>query len=115
MDGNRVFMATHDGKVWVYDDSTAITATHDLESNINLPTAIPNPATTEVAFSDMSGQPYSWREIWIYNSIGGEVMHQTSWVANTPSVKIEGLPPGMYFTILREPDNDLQRTTFIKF
>ena len=115
VDGNRVFMATQDGKVWVYDDSTAITATHDLESNINLPTAIPNPTTTEVAFSDMSGQPYSWREIWIYNSIGGKVMHQTSLVANTPSVKIEGLPPGMYFTILREPDNDLQRTTFIKF
>lgn len=115
VDGNRVFMATHDGKVWVYEDSTTITAIHDVEKNPNLLTVIPNPATTEVTFSYVDGYQYAWKEIWIYNSIGEVEIHQTSYVGNRPSIGIERLTRGIYLSVSLGTDNDVHRVSFIKF
>lgn len=47
VDGNRVFMATHLGEVWVYEATTGI-ASDKTVSTVGL---IPNPASTEVCMS----------------------------------------------------------------
>lgn len=114
VDGNRVFMATHDGKVWMYDDGmtqTRYPVSPDLEGML---TAIPNPATTSISFKDLTGQVFNWREIFITNTLGNEPSLVIRNVEPSLPVRIEDLAPGCYLVSIRGIDDLLYYSRFIK-
>lgn len=88
VDGNTVFFATHDGKIWKYDASTT-TSNHQpiIENNIK---TFPNPARQKLYFETQ----LEHNMISIYSPNASLV--QTSTITNQ-QIDISYLPNGLYF------------------
>ena len=114
VDGNRVFMATHDGKVWMYDDG--MTSTADLVSGRedNSFVVYPNPASSSIAFVDRGGHTISGREVYVYNAMGEVVLQPGKDGAYVSQIMIEDLAAGYYFVCLRGDDKLLRFSGFCK-
>ncbi|MCI1267383.1 MAG: T9SS type A sorting domain-containing protein [Saprospiraceae bacterium] len=88
VDGNTVFFATHDGKIWKYESSTTTSIHHQtIENNIKI---FPNPASTKLYFDNQ----FEHKMISIYNSNGSLV--QTSTITNQ-QIDMSTLPNGLYY------------------
>lgn len=88
VDGNMVYFATHDGKIWRYDASTT-TSNHQpiIENNIK---TFPNPARQKLFFEPQ----LEHQIISIYHSNGSLV--QTSTITNQ-QIDMSTLPNGLYY------------------
>ncbi len=114
VDGNRVFMATHDGMVWMYDDG--MTSAVDQQSGreyISL-MVYPNPASSIVALVDGLGRLVSGLEMNLFNAMGEMVLHQGADGAYFSQIMIEGLSPGYYFACVKDKDGLLRYSRFCK-
>ena len=114
VDGNRVFMATHDGKVWVYDDSLTQTTEPSSDIEAYRLTAIPNPATNSISFSDGVNQAIIWSELVLYNGCGIVLSHILHSDESSPILGIDDLVSGYYFVSLRGNDDLLYYSSFVK-
>lgn len=114
VDGNRVFMATHDGKVWMYDDSMTNTSYQGLSNTDEIQYASPNPSSTFVSFLDASGQMVDWHEMIILNAVGEAVLHRIHGQESDPQIRIEDLMPGYYFVSFTGRDGLLRYSRFVK-
>jgi hypothetical protein len=100
VDGNKVFMATRDGKVWVYEDSTGVTSNIDIEYIKSIIAIHPNPATDYITISnaEMSLKNYS-----IYNAIGKLILKNSFNKITENEIDISDFEPGLY--IIRVVDD----------
>lgn len=91
VDGNKVFMATHDGKIFVYDASGTIAGLGEQES----PSAalFPNPASDLIQFTGILNGDTAFE---IYDGFGKIVLNGNISEKNT-FVDVSSLMPGIYF------------------
>jgi hypothetical protein len=97
VDGNKVFMATHDGKVWMYEDTTLISEVKNIHLENKLFSISPNPVSDfiEIKFSSKEiSSPVD--QIRIFNSLGQQVMAMPDFVEVLQRVDVARLTPGVY-------------------
>ena len=114
VDGNRVFMATHDGKVWMYDDGVTSSAYLESGHAKEVLMAVPNPVSGIVSFMDGMGRVIPWREMYLYNVMGELVSHQRADDGYFPQIWSESLAPGYYFVSFQGEDGVLRYSRFSK-
>ncbi len=93
VDGNKVFMATHDGNVWIYEDSLNVTSTKNIENAVDDIVIIPNPANEFVSILNLKN-PIN--EFCIYNSLGLLVRNNKLSTKSQSRIDISNLLPGLY-------------------
>jgi hypothetical protein len=93
VDGNSVFFATHDGKIWRYD-APVITALNEKPEERPLKIS-PNPASDFILIQTTGDAPLNFR---LYNSLGQTVNAPVlSAEKNETQLDVSALPSGIYF------------------
>lgn len=108
VDGNLVYFATHDGKVWRYDaaaGSNGISSISDSES-ISL---VPNPASEQFQLDFGS---VTDRDIIITNSIGGVVLKMSS-SEGLVNIDTKDLANGIYLVSIRSENSIIVKRVMI--
>ena len=95
VDGNKVFMATHDGKVWVYEDTTLINGNKDIRLEKSRLILFPNPATDFIQVK-MTELKMAIEGVCIFNLFGQPVLSITDFDEICPRFDISGFVPGLY-------------------
>lgn len=115
VDGNKVFMATHDGKVWMYEDTTLINGIKEIRKENDVFEIYPNPASDfiQIKFSSQEIQS-TGAQIQIFNSVGEKVMVLSDFVEILQNIDIVGLPPGVYMLRLSARNKLIGITRFSK-
>lgn len=93
VDGNKVFMATRDGNVWVYEDSIDVTANAEIEHVTSTFAILPNPATDHIVVSNVER---SLKDFMIYNSIGKLILKNTLNKITENNIDISDFKSGLY-------------------
>lgn len=99
VDGNKVFMATRDGNVWVYEDSIDVTANAEIEHVISSFAIHPNPATDRIVVSNTKR---SLKDFIIYNSIGKLILKNTFNKTTENEIDISNVGPGLYIITITD-------------
>lgn len=115
VDGNKVFMATHDGKVWMYEDTSLISRLKDITQENILFTIFPNPSSDfiEIKFSAKEIES-AVDQVQIYNVIGQQVMKLSDFVEILPRMDISSLSPGIYTIRLSAAGKNMETARFFK-
>lgn len=114
VDGNRVFMATHDGKVWMYEDTTATTGISDALGLQTQLKCTPNPVNDEVIFTDASGKPMPWKTLTVFNAMGQVILQKDQRYPSGDVLQVPGLDTAYYFVLLLGADGLFRSATFVK-
>lgn len=93
VDGNKVFMATRDGKVWVYEDAAVGTESSSIKE-IKL---YPNPATNILSIEKSSDLSSPSENITIYNIIGNSVKQINFKNESKIELNVNDLSQGIYY------------------
>ena len=93
VDGDKVFMSTHDGNVWMYDAS--LTSAKDIKNELYDIEIYPNPFREEIQIQNITN-PLSGK---LYN-LFGELMMNFS-VYPGQSIKTIDIPEGFYYLELK--------------
>ncbi len=96
VDGNKVFMATHDGKVWMYEDTSGVNEVHPLSSDSIAIQLYPNPASESIHIKLPSILCNDSFDIEIYNVLGQLVLNQTFANENPINIDVSKLYAGTY-------------------
>lgn len=94
-DGNKVFMATRDGKVWIFEDTLNVSQT-DQSSHLNTFTIYPNPASDQLHLKLNSDQIYPLDEILIQNLMGVTIKKFSNTQQDHFILNISDLKSGCY-------------------
>ena len=103
VDGNKVFMATHDGKVWMYEDTTGTTQVDGINSESIEIQLSPNPASEMISISLPASINYSNPDIEIYTMTGQLVWKQKFEKANPLRIDISDFQTGIYLVNIIQP------------
>jgi hypothetical protein len=114
VDGNKVFMATHDGQVWMYEDTTLINGIKDIHQEYSVVTIFPNPASSYIELKLSKAVASRVDEIQIFNFLGQPVLSLSDFGEILPSLNISGLWPGMYYLQVLEKRNAIGCVRFVK-
>lgn len=114
VDGNRVFMATHDGKVWMYDDSETVAIKELMLSEVSPLLVVPNPVGNQFSFRDQKGDMISWLELTCYDAIGRMIYHVKRSADDGLEVDATDFQPGFYFANIQDENQVFHYSSFIK-
>lgn len=97
VDGNKVFIATRDGKVWLYEDTLVVDNKNLLSDKDGIITIQPNPAND---FIEIHGKQHSENEprnISLYNAFGKQLEVFDFNDRNSLRISVSHLDAGCYF------------------
>jgi hypothetical protein len=114
VDGNKVFMATHDGKVWMYEDTSLINGTKEIHQENSIIPIFPNPASSYVEFKISGTSEAIVDEVRIFNFLGQPVLNLSDFGEISHRVDISGLSPGMYYLHALEKGRVIGTARFVK-
>ena len=96
VDGNKVFMATHDGQIWMYQDTSGLTETKDDVYGLPDIDLYPNPANNSINIkltSSLTGQNL---QIEIYTMQGQLVIRKLAEGIHNYNLDVSMLAQGLY-------------------
>lgn len=96
VDGNKVFMATHDGQVWMFQDTVGVSGTEKSEPEIPGIQLYPNPSSDRISIQLTSAMPVENLQIEIYTLPGYLALKQQVLDRNSFEVDVSMLAPGIY-------------------
>ena len=114
VDGNRVFMATRDGQVWMYEDSTVITAVSDRIADTHQIEISPNPAKASITLEGLPLDNASHPSIFILDGMGQFVRRIPFRDPGNTEFDISDLSPGLYVVMIKMPSQHLVSGRFVK-
>lgn len=96
VDGNKVFMATHDGQIWMYEDTVGVSRTEDDGHELVGIQLYPNPASDRISIQLTSAMAVENLQIEIYALPGQLKLKQQVVDGNSFEVDVSMLAPGIY-------------------
>lgn len=96
VDGNKVFMATHDGQVWMYQDTVGVSGTEKSEPEILGIQLYPNPTSDRISIQMTSTMPDENLQIEIYTLPGQLGLKQQVAGRISFEVDVSMFAPGIY-------------------
>ena len=102
VDGNKGFLATHDGKMWMYEDTTMISGVNEiLEGEV---TIFPNPASEYIELTWTQEIGVVGDEVAIFNMLGQPMQRVTDFDEICCRISITHLLPRMYWVLVTRQD-----------
>ena len=107
VDGNKVFMATQDGMVWMYDASGVSSSTeHPVQNNLKI---FPNPAASYFSIQNQK-EDLNCQIL----SLQGTILKHDKTISPQEQVSIEDIPQGIHFVKLTHTQGHVQYLSLIK-
>ncbi len=96
VDGNKVFMATHDGQIWMYQDTSGLTETKDDVYDLPDIDLYPNPANNSINIKLASSLAWQNLQIEIYTMQGQLVIRKLAEGIHNYNLDVSMLAQGLY-------------------